>query len=161
MGGREASLEIRLCPHHTLEVVLLTEEWYVVSMSEDELKAGLGEEAAKVCTEYGLKEPPQRNDMLLALCPIITIMHRGRKVKFLHLTLYCNHTKHSRFQTYFSKRVNETTLLSVLKRVTCTIYSTWCIMICLVIPTLSLLRFIQSLCSLSNFFIYLLLCACA
>ena len=41
----------------------------------------------------------------------------------------------------------------------CTIYSTWCIMICLVIPTLSLLLFIQSLYSLSrsqNFFTCLL-----
>ena len=36
----------------------------------------------------------------------------------------------------------------------CTIYSTWCIMICLVIPILSLLLFIQSLYSLSKF-IYL------
>ena len=32
----------------------------------------------------------------------------------------------------------------------CTIYSTWCIMICLVIPILSLLLFIQSLYSLSK-----------
>ena len=37
-----------------------------------------------------------------------------------------------------------------MKRVTCTLYSTWCIMICLVIPILSLLLFIQSLYSLSK-----------
>ena len=37
----------------------------------------------------------------------------------------------------------------------CTIYSTWCIMICLVIPILSLLLFIQSLYSLSKLLIYL------
>ena len=37
----------------------------------------------------------------------------------------------------------------------CTIYSTWCIMICLVIPILSLLLFIQSLSKLQIFFIYL------
>ena len=38
----------------------------------------------------------------------------------------------------------------------CTIYNTWCIMICLVIPILSLLLFIQSLYSLSKLhFIYL------
>ena len=45
-----------------------------------------------------------------------------------------------------------------MKRVTFTLYSTWCIMICLVIPILSLLLFIQSLYSLSKlqfFFIYL------
>ena len=30
-----------------------------------------------------------------------------------------------------------------MKRVTCTLYSTWCIMICLVIPILSLLLFIH------------------
>ena len=36
-----------------------------------------------------------------------------------------------------------------------TIYSTWCIMICLVITILSLLLFIQSLYSLSKLFIYL------
>ena len=37
----------------------------------------------------------------------------------------------------------------------CTIYSTWCIMICLVILILSLLLFIQSPYSLSKLFIYL------
>ena len=37
-----------------------------------------------------------------------------------------------------------------MKRVTCTLYSTWCIMICLVILILSLLLFIQSLYSLSK-----------
>ena len=44
-----------------------------------------------------------------------------------------------------------------MKRVTCTLYNTWCIMICLVIPILSLLLCVQSLYSLSKlqFFIYL------
>ena len=37
----------------------------------------------------------------------------------------------------------------------CSIYSTWCIMICLVIPILPLLLFIQSLYSLSKLLIYL------
>ena len=37
-----------------------------------------------------------------------------------------------------------------LQRVTCTLYSTWCIMICLVILILSLLLLIQSLYSLSK-----------
>ena len=37
-----------------------------------------------------------------------------------------------------------------MTRVTCTLYSTWCIMICLVILILSLLLFIQSLYSLSK-----------
>ena len=42
----------------------------------------------------------------------------------------------------------------------CTIYSTWCIMICLVIPILSLLLFIQSLYSLSKLQIFYLLVSC-
>ena len=45
-----------------------------------------------------------------------------------------------------------------MKRVTCTIYSTWCIMLCLVTLILSLLLFIQSQYSFSklhNFFVYL------
>ena len=37
-----------------------------------------------------------------------------------------------------------------MKRVTCTLYSTWCIVTCLVILILSLLLFIQSLYSLSK-----------
>ena len=41
-----------------------------------------------------------------------------------------------------------------MKRVTCTVHSTWCIMICLVIPILSLLLFIQSLFSLSKLHIF-------
>ena len=41
-------------------------------------------------------------------------------------------------------------LYIVQKRVTCTLYSTWCIMICLVILILSLLLFIQSLYSFLN-----------
>ena len=40
----------------------------------------------------------------------------------------------------------------------CTIYSTWCIMICLVIPILSLLLFIQSLYSLSKLQIFPFTC---
>ena len=40
----------------------------------------------------------------------------------------------------------------------CTIYSTWCIMICLVIPILSLLLFIQSLYSLSKLQIFSFTC---
>ena len=50
-----------------------------------------------------------------------------------------------------------------MKRVTCTLYSTWCIMICLVIPILSLLLFIQSLYSLSKLQIFsftCILCSC-
>ena len=42
-----------------------------------------------------------------------------------------------------------------MKRVTCTLYSSWCIIICLVIPILSLLLFIQSLYSLFKLQIYL------
>ena len=43
-----------------------------------------------------------------------------------------------------------------MKRVTCIVYSTWCIMICLVIPILSLLLFIQSLYSLSKLQVFYL-----
>ena len=43
-----------------------------------------------------------------------------------------------------------------MKRVTCTLYSTWCIMIRLVIPILSLLLFIQSLSNdLTELYIYI------
>ena len=45
-----------------------------------------------------------------------------------------------------------------MKRVTCTLYSTWCIMMCLVIPILSLLLFIQSLYSLSKLQIFSFTC---
>ena len=38
-----------------------------------------------------------------------------------------------------------------MKRVTCSLYSTWCIVICLVVPILSLLLFRQSLYTLSKF----------
>ena len=45
-----------------------------------------------------------------------------------------------------------------MKRVTCTLYSTWCIMICLVISILSLLLFIQSLYSLSKLQLFSFTC---
>ena len=44
-----------------------------------------------------------------------------------------------------------------MKRVTCTLYSTWCIMICLVILLLSLLLFIQSLYSISKLHLLVLI----
>lgn len=58
-----------------MEIVLLTEQRYVASVSKDELKASLGKEAAKISTEHGLKEPSHWNDMTLALGPIV---HEGK-----------------------------------------------------------------------------------
>ena len=55
--------------HCTLEVVLLAEERDIVSMCEDELKAGLSKEAAQIGTEHSFKEPPQWNHMFVALGP--------------------------------------------------------------------------------------------
>ena len=54
----------------------------IVSVSEDELKAGLSEEAAQVGTEHSLKEPPQGNGMLPSLRPIYG-------VGFTYMYIHC------------------------------------------------------------------------
>ena len=56
----------------TSQIVLLTEERDVVSMSEDELEAGLSKEASHVSIKYCLKEPPHWDHMVLSLCPAVS-----------------------------------------------------------------------------------------
>ena len=51
--------------------MLFAEERDMISVSEDELKAGLSKEAAQVSTEHSLKEPPHRDHMVCALGPIM------------------------------------------------------------------------------------------
>ena len=73
LGFRDLNTEYPV--EQTFEVVLLTKGRDVVSVSEDELKASLTKEAAKVCTEHGLKESPHREYMILTLCPTPNNIH--------------------------------------------------------------------------------------
>ena len=70
----------------TWEIVLVAEVRNIVSVSEDELKAGLSEEAAQVGTEHSLKEPPQGNGMLPSLRPIYG-------VGFTYMYIHCIYTR--------------------------------------------------------------------